>query len=141
MSQETKERILPLLKEVQGRHGYITPGMMADVGHALGITVGDVYGVATFYSFLSIKPLGEHVIMVCKSIPCWMKNSEVVVKTIEQALNCQLGETSEDGKFSLLSTNCIGACDHAPAMMMDGKVYGDLTSEKVLEILSKKVQL
>jgi len=137
MSAETKERILPALKEVQAKHGYITPAMMADVAEALGMTVGDVYGVATFYSFLSLRELGEHVIMVCKSIPCWMKNSEAVVKTIEQELDCKLGETTKDGKFSLLPVNCIGACDQAPAMMVDGKVYGDLTSERILEILSR----
>lgn len=137
MSPEMKERILPMLKEAQAEHGYIAPDTIADVADSSGTTVGDVYGVATFYSFLSVKPLGEHVIRVCKSIPCWMKNSEVIIETIEQELNCKVGETSEDGKFSLLAGNCIGACDHAPAMMVDGRVYGDLTAEKVLEILSQ----
>jgi len=137
MSPETRERILPVLKEAQAKQGCITPSMIADAANALGVTVGDVYGVATFYSFLSVKPLGQHVIAVCKSIPCWMKNSEVVIKTIEQELGCKVGETTEDGKFSLLATNCIGACDHAPAMMVDGKVYGDLTPENVLEILNQ----
>ena len=137
MSAQTKERILPALKEVQAKHGYITPAMMADVAEALGMTVGDVYGVATFYSFLSLKRLGEHVIMVCKSIPCWMKNSEAVGNSLHYELSCKLGETTKDGKFSLLPVNCIGACDHAPAMMVDGKVYGDLTAERVLEILSR----
>ena len=137
MSPETRERVLPLLKEAQAEHGYITADVMAEAADALGVTVGDVYGVATFYSFLSVKPSGEHVIMVCKSIPCWMKDSEVVIKTLEQELNCKVGQTSEDGRFSLLAANCIGACDHAPAMMVDGKVYGDLNPEKVVEILSR----
>jgi len=137
MTPEMEKPILPILKELQGQHRCITPDMMVEVAEASGATVGDVYGVATFYSFLSVKLLGEHVIMVCKSIPCWMKNSDLVVKTIEQELHCRVGETSEDGKFSLLAVNCIGACDQAPAMMVDGQVYGDLTPEKVLEILSQ----
>jgi len=137
MTPEMEKPILPILKELQGQHRCITPDMIVEVAEASGATVGDVYGVATFYSFLSVKLLGEHVIMVCKSIPCWMKNSDLVVKTIEQELHCRVGETSEDGKFSLLAVNCIGACDQAPAMMVDGQVYGDLTPEKVLEILSQ----
>ena len=137
MTPEMEKPILPILKELQGQHRCITPDMMVEVAEASGATVGDVYGVATFYSFLSVKLLGEHVIMVCKSIPCWMKNSDLVVKTIEQELHCRVGETSEDGKFSLLAVNCIGACDQAPAMMVDGQVYGDLTPEKVSEILSQ----
>jgi len=137
MSRETRARILPILREAQAKHGHITPDVVAEAADTLGMTVGDVYGVATFYSFLSIEPLGEHVIMVCKSVPCWMKNSQVVIETIQQELGCKVGETTEDGKFSLLTTNCIGACDHAPAMMVDGEVYGDLTREKVLEILNQ----
>ena len=137
MSTETRERILSSLKDAQAIHGHITPDIIAGVGQRVGATVGDVYGVATFYSFLSVKPLGEHVIMICQSIPCWMKNSDVVIKTIERELNCKVGETTKDGKFSLLPVNCIGACDRAPAMMVDGEVYGDLTPERVLEILSQ----
>jgi len=137
MTPDTEKRVLAVLKEAQKRHRGITADTIADVASASGATVGDVYGVATFYSFLSVEPLGEHVIMVCKSIPCWMKNSEAIVKTIEQELGCRMGETSEDGKFSLLAVNCIGACDHAPAMMVDGQVYGDLTPDRVMEILNE----
>lgn len=137
MTPEIEKRILPILKELQGKHRCITADMIVEVADASGATVGDVYGVATFYSFLSVKPLGEHVIMVCKSIPCWIKNSEMVIKTIEQELHCGVGQTTEDGKFSLLAVNCIGACDQAPAMMVDGKAYGNLTPEKVLEILNQ----
>lgn len=137
MTPEVENRILPILKEVQGRYRCITADMIAEVADASGATVGDVYGVATFYSFLSVKPLGEHVVMVCKSIPCWIKNSEMVIKTIEQELHCRVGETTEDGKFSLLAVNCIGACDQAPTMMVDGKAYGNLTPEKVREILNQ----
>lgn len=137
MNSELNKRILPVLKEAQEKRRYITPDLINEVASSLEVTPGEVYGVATFYSFLSVEPLGEHVITVCKSIPCWMKNSEVIVETIEQELNIEVGETSKDGKFSLMLTNCIGDCDHAPAMMIDGKVYDDLTSEKVLDILNQ----
>lgn len=135
MNPELNQKILPVLKKIQAKHQYITPDLMSEVANSLDVPICDVYGVATFYSFLSVEPLGEHVITVCKSIPCWMKNSEAIVETIEQELDIQVGETSDDGKFTLLLTNCIGACDKAPAMMIDGKTYDDLTSEKVVEIL------
>jgi len=137
MNPELDKRILPKLKEIQKNKKYITPDSIKELAESLEVSIGDVYGVATFYSLLSVEPLGEHVIMVCKSIPCWMKNSEVIVETIKNELEISVGETSEDGKFTLLLTNCIGACDHAPAMMIDGKVHDDLTSEKVLKILNQ----
>lgn len=137
MNPELNKSILSSLKEAQEKHGYITSEIINDVAESLEVAPGDVYGVATFYSFLSVEPLGEHVITVCKSIPCWMKNSEVIVETIEQELDIKVGETTKDGKFSLMLTNCIGACDNAPAMMIDGQVYDELTSEKVSDILNQ----
>jgi NADH-quinone oxidoreductase subunit E len=97
--------------------------------------VNEVYGVASFYSFLSTKPLGRNVIRVCKSLPCYLKNSEMIIGAVAKELGIAPGETTVDRRFSFELTNCIGQCDKAPAMLIDGDVYGDLTPEKIAGIL------
>lgn len=105
------------------------------MAESLSVSVSDVYGVTTFYSFLSIKPLGRHVIRICKSVPCCLQDAEMMIEAIEGELGILPGETTADRRFSFELTNCIGACDRAPAMLLDDAVYGHLTSEKIREIL------
>jgi len=135
-SEEAKD-LLPALKEVQEERGYLSAQAIADIAGRRGMCIGEVYGVASFYSFLDTEPLGRNVITVCRSVPCYLSDYETVVETIESALGIQPGETTSDGKFSLQLTNCIGACDKAPAMMVNGAIYGDLTPQKVVETLGR----
>ncbi len=128
--------LLPLLKEVQDKYGCLPEELLPEIASGLGLSVSEVYGVGTFYSFLSRKPLGTYVIKVCKSVPCWLKNYEVVVQTLERELGIKPGETTPDGRFSLELTNCVGVCDQAPAMMINDVAYGDVTAEKIPEILN-----
>jgi NADH-quinone oxidoreductase subunit E len=97
--------------------------------------VGEVYGVATFYSFLSTRPLGTNVIRICKSLPCYMKNTQAIIESVHDAIGIGPGETTADGKFSLELTNCIGACDSAPAMLVNHDVHGNLTPKKISQVL------
>ncbi|MFC2025070.1 NADH-quinone oxidoreductase subunit NuoE [Chloroflexota bacterium] len=127
--------LLPLLEEVQRMYGYLPLEFIPEIANRLGITTSEVYGVSTFYSFLSRKPQGRNVIRVCKSLPCWLKKHESVIIELEKQLDIKPGQTTPDGKFSLELTNCIGACDHAPAMMVNDVTYGELTVEKLSEIL------
>ena len=106
-----------------------------EIAKSLGLSISDVYGVATFYSFLSTKPLGRNVIRVCKSLPCFLKNCQTIIKSIEREIGIKPGETTPDGKFSFQLTNCIGACEKAPAMMINNDVYTDLTPSKISQIL------
>jgi NADH:ubiquinone oxidoreductase subunit E len=99
--------------------------------------VGDVYGVATFYSFLSVRPMGRNVIRVCRSLPCHIKSAETVVDVLTRSLGITPGETTGDGRFSLELVNCIGACDHAPAMLVNGNLHGDLTPDGIAAILEE----
>jgi NADH:ubiquinone oxidoreductase subunit E len=101
----------------------------------LGLSVSEVYGVTTFYSFLTTKPSGKHVIRVCKSVPCCMKDAEMIIDWINTELEINPSETTSDGRFSFELTNCIGACDVAPSMLIDDNVYGHLTHQKISEIL------
>ena len=130
-----QEDLLILLEEAQNKLGYLPKELMAELAKSLDISVSDVYGVATFYSFLSTKPLGRNVIRICKSLPCFLKNSQAIIETIEKEIGIKPGETTPDGKFSFELTNCIGACDKAPAMMINDDVHVNLTPRKISQIL------
>ena len=130
-----QEGLLMLLTEAQSKFGYLTGELLIEVAKSLGLSVSEVYGVATFYSFLSTKPLGRNVIRVCKSLPCFLKNYQTIIESVAREIGIKPGETTPDGKFSLQFTNCIGACDKAPAMMINHYVYTDLTPSKISQIL------
>lgn len=127
---------MPLLEEAQRRYGYLPEEVMIELAKSLDIPVGEVYGVVSFYSFLSTKPLGENVIRICKSVPCYLKNNQHILEAVEGELGIKFGGTTKDGKFSLQLTNCIGACDQAPAMMIGDTFYVNLTPKKVVEVLN-----
>jgi NADH-quinone oxidoreductase E subunit len=132
--------ILVLLKKAQGKYGHVPPEAIAEIAQSLKVPIGDVYGTATFYSFLSVKPLGRHIIRVCRSLPCYLKNSELIIKTIEDTLGIKPGGTTPDGQFSLQLTNCIGGCDQAPAMLVNDDRHGNLTPARITEILNSYQQ-
>ena len=130
-----RDILLRMLKEEQAESGYISEDAIGNIAESLGLTVSDVYGVTTFYSFLSTKPLGRNVIRICKSVPCCLKDAETMIDWIGEELGIAPGETTPDGRFTFELTNCIGACDQAPAMLINDEVYGQLTREKISEIL------
>lgn len=132
---EERENLLALLKRTQERFGYVSEEFAAEVAQSLNISIGEVYGVATFYSFLSTKPLGSNVIRICQSLPCYLKNSQMIIKSLENELGIKPGETTPDSKFSFELTNCIGACDEAPAMLINNDVHVNLTPGKISQIL------
>ncbi len=127
--------MLVLLEEAQRKFGYVPQEFMAGLAQSLSIPLSDIYGVATFYSFLATKPQGRNVIRICRSLPCWLKNAEIIVNSVAQELGINPGETTADNKFSFELTNCIGACDIAPAMLINNDVHGELTPGKIARIL------
>ncbi len=132
---EDQENLLILLKEAQNRFGYLSPEVIGELAESLDISISEVYGVATFYSFLSTKPQGRNVIKICRSLPCFLKNSQMIIESVQKEIRIEPGETTPDRRFSLQLTNCIGACDKAPAMMINDEIYGDLTPRKIAGIL------
>ena len=130
-----RENLLGKLKEAQEEFGYVPKEFIAETARALGLPIGEVYGLTTFYSFLSIRPLGRTVIRICKSIPCYLKNAGMIIDSVAHEIGITPGQTTADGKFSFELTNCIGACDMAPAMLVNHEVYGQLTPRKIVEIL------
>ena len=127
--------LLVLLEEAQKKFGYVPQEFMAELSQSLDMPLSEVYGVASFYSFLKTKPQGRNVIRICRSLPCWLKNAEMLINTVGQELGIKPGETTADGKFSFELTNCIGACDKAPAMLINHDVHGELTPGKIAKIL------
>ncbi len=129
--------LIPVLHEVQNKVGYLSLKTQSYIARKLNIPFSKVYGVVTFYSFFSTTPKGKHTIGVCMGTACYVKGAEVVIDKLKETLGIDVGGTSEDGRFTLTITRCVGACSMAPVMMIDDKVYGQLTPAKVPTILAK----
>ena len=132
---KNRKRLLEILKTEQSKSKVVSPEVIREIAQSLSMGVSDVYGVATFYSFLSRRPLGRNAIRVCKSLPCHLKNAQMITQSVQKAIGITPGETTPDGRFSFELTNCIGACDKAPAMLVNHDVHGNLTPNKVSEAL------
>jgi NADH-quinone oxidoreductase subunit E len=132
---EVSENLLVVLKEAQAKSGYLSPALMIELARSFDVPVNEVYGVASFYSFLNIKLLGRNIIRICRSVPCYLKKNHAIIETVEREIGIKPGETSPDSRFSFELTNCIGLCDRAPAMLVNSDVHVDLTPSKILQIL------
>jgi len=132
-----RENLIPILQELIVDSHYLTDDALVNVARELDISSAEVYGTASFYSFLDTEERGEYVIRVCKTISCSMKGKIDILNTISDTLKIKVGETTSDKKFSLLEANCIGWCHKAPAMLINDTPYTELTSAKVTEILQE----
>jgi NADH-quinone oxidoreductase subunit E len=130
-----RKSLMPILQEIVQKHNYLTDEAMVEVAKELDISAAEVYGTASFYTFLDTQVRGKYVIRVCKTITCSMKGKIDIVHTIEDILKIKVGETTPDRQFSLLETNCIGWCHKAPAILINDMPYTELTPEKVTEII------
>lgn len=131
-----RESLLPILQGVVEREKFLSEHSMIEIAREVEIPASEVYGTATFYSFLETKPAGKYIIRICKTITCAMKGKNQVLFAIQDMLKIKLGETTPDKRFSLLETNCLGWCHKAPAMLINDDVYTELTPEKVRDVLS-----
>ncbi|MDD5170684.1 MAG: NADH-quinone oxidoreductase subunit NuoE, partial [Syntrophales bacterium] len=121
---------LQALKIVQHFRCFVSDEAIRDMAPLLGMTAAELDGVATFYPFIFRKPVGRNLILLCDSVTCWIMGYETILDYLQERLGIGFGETTADGQFTLLPANCIGACDHAPAIMINGKLYGDLNLQK-----------
>jgi NADH:ubiquinone oxidoreductase subunit E len=135
--RRTTENVINKLQKIQEEKGFLPNEDMINVSKKEGIPGVYVYGVATFYSQFKFNKPGKHQISVCRGTACHVKNSLEILNYLQDILNINPGETTEDGRISLECVNCIGACAMAPAMMIDGKVYGELTKDKVKKIINE----
>ncbi|MEI6219478.1 MAG: NADH-quinone oxidoreductase subunit NuoE [bacterium] len=133
--ENPRSQLIEVLHQTQELYGYLTPEAMAAVSHKLGISMSRIYGVATFYHYFNLKPMGKYVISVCMGTACYVKGAPRVLDAVTGELNIHTGETTKDGIFTLLETRCLGACGLAPTMMINNRIHGDLTPKKVVDIL------
>ena len=134
---QKKATCIEAMKIVQRHRGWVSDEALQGIGELLGMTVDELEGVASFYNLIFRKPVGRHVILICDSISCWIMGYERMREHLTARLGINLGETTADGRFTLLPIDCLGACDHAPALMIDDDLHGDLDPEKIDEILNR----
>ena len=132
-----KDNLIPILNEVQVKYGYIPQIAQRKISEYLAIPMAEIYGVITFYSRFTLKPKGKYAISVCLGTACFVKGSEKIMDRLKQRLQIGEGETTEDGKFSIDSTRCVGACGIAPVFTINGEVYGKATVKMLDEVLDK----
>ena len=135
-----RESLMPILQDIVLKHSYLTDEAMVEVAKELDISAADVYGTASFYTFLDTQVRGRYIIRVCKTITCSMKGKSDIIHIIEDMLKIKAGETTADQQFSLLETNCIGWCHKAPAILINEMPYTELTPEKISEIIKDYMQ-
>ncbi|MGV8141497.1 MAG: NADH-quinone oxidoreductase subunit NuoE [Candidatus Woesearchaeota archaeon] len=130
-----QEDLIPALQDIQKEYGYLAEENLIILSKKIDVPLSQISGVATFYNWFKLKPVGKYHISICRGTACHVNNSEQLQKFIEKKLRIKSGELTDDKLFSLECVNCIGACAKAPAMMINGVVYGELTDKKVDDIL------
>ncbi len=122
---------------MQKHRGWVSDEALRDVAEFLDTSAEDIDSVATFYNLIFRKPVGRHVIMVCDSVSCWVMGYDKMREHLKTRLGVELGQTTADGRFTLLPIVCLGACDQAPTMIVDGQLHANLDPPKIDEILER----
>ena len=132
-----REMVVDVMFAIQEHYGHLTDEGVEETARLVGMSPLEVEQLATFYTFIYREPVGKYVIHVCDSVVCWMNGFESIKAYLSEKLGIQDGETSSDGLFTLLPVCCVGYCDRSPAILINKKVYGNLTTEKIDDILEK----
>jgi len=135
--EDPRAASIEALKIVQQQRGWVPDGAIPAIGEILGIPASDVEGVATFYSQIFRQPVGRHIIRLCDSMVCYLQGHESIQAALQQRLGIGLGETSSDGRFTLLPVCCLGNCDKAPTLMIDDDTYSHLDADNVTRLLER----
>ncbi len=129
--------LMMILSDIQKKFGYIPLEAQEIVSEKIGISVAEIYGVVTFYSFFSLKPKGKYIIGCCLGTACYVKGAQQIIDKFSEILGIAPGETTADGMFTIDALRCIGACGIAPAVTINGKVYPKMTVDKVAEVVNE----
>jgi NADH-quinone oxidoreductase subunit E len=135
--EDKRAACIEALMAVQRRHRWISDAQLREVAALLDMAPDELDGVATFYNLLFRRPVGRHVIMVCDSVSCWVMGHDALLHALQQRLGIVRGQTSADGRFTLLPIVCLGHCDHAPALMVDDDLHGDVAPENLDALLAR----
>ena len=136
-NQNTPGALMPVLQKAQGIYGYLPVEVQAMVAEGLGVSVEQVYQVATFYAQFTLNPVGQYRIAVCLGTACYVKGSQAILDELEKELGIKAGSTTPDAKYTLDATRCLGCCGLAPVMTVNDDVYGRLTPSEIKNILAK----
>jgi len=129
--------LIAVLHKVQGLFGYLPREVMDQVADLMQIPTAHIWGVATFYHYFNLKPIGKHTISVCLGTACYVKGAAEILEAIKRELGIQVGQTTEDMMFTLQEARCLGACGIAPVIMIDYKIYGELDAKKVVAVINQ----
>jgi NADH:ubiquinone oxidoreductase subunit E len=132
-----RNSLMPVLQGVVMEEKWLSEDAMLAIAEAFDISTADVYGTASFYSFLDTVPRGKNIIRVCKTITCHMKGKDELIKTIEDTLRIKVGETTYDKNFTLLTANCLGWCHKGPVMLINNEVFPEITPQKAIELIEE----
>lgn len=134
---DTKGSLITILQHAQEIYGYLPQDVIRRISERTGVKPAKIMGVATFYTQFRLQPVGKYLIMLCKGTACHVNGSDLIEKTITEALGIRDGETTEDGLFTLKNVACLGCCSLSPVMMINEETYGSLTPEKTRAILAE----
>ncbi|MEM4407488.1 MAG: NADH-quinone oxidoreductase subunit NuoE [Candidatus Caldarchaeum sp.] len=137
ISETKQSALIPVLREVQNELGWLSEDSMLEVAAILGIPPSHVQSVATFYTMFFTKPVGKHIVWLCRTLSCALRGAEHVEHYISKKLGIKCGETTADGKITFLEAECLASCGTAPVMLVDDELYENLTRKKVDEILER----
>ncbi|MHB9156062.1 MAG: NADH-quinone oxidoreductase subunit NuoE [Endomicrobiales bacterium] len=131
-----ESHLIAILHKAQKLYGYLEKDVMNEIADTMNIPAAHIWGVATFYHYFNLKPMGRHTISICLGTACYVKGAGELLDTLKEELKVDIGGTTGDKLFTLQEARCLGACGLAPVMMIDDKIYGELTPKKTTEILN-----
>jgi len=132
-----RESLMPILQQIHAKEHQLSREVMQEIAAALDLSSAEVYGTASFYSFLDIEEKGKNIVRICKSISCDLKGKSDIISAVEGRLKIKIGQTTPDKKFSLLEANCLGWCHKGPAMLINDKTYTELTPAKAIAAIEE----
>ncbi|MCS7260768.1 MAG: NADH-quinone oxidoreductase subunit NuoE [Anaerolineae bacterium] len=132
-----REGLIPVLSDVNRALGYLSPEALSEISRQMRVPKSQVFSVASFYRMLSTKPRGRHVIQFCESAPCHVVGGREVWQALQEELGLQPGETSADGRWTLVTTSCLGVCAVGPVVIVDNDIYGNVDRAQVPQILAR----
>jgi NADH-quinone oxidoreductase subunit E len=135
--KDKEGNLIMILHEIQNHHGYVPRELALELSGLLDVPLARIYEVITFYNFFKLTPPGKHKIAVCMGTACYLKGAPEVLKEVKTILSVEEGKSTKDGNFHLDVVRCLGCCGLAPVMTIDGKVYGKVKKQEIVEILSK----
>jgi NADH:ubiquinone oxidoreductase subunit E len=127
--------LIEILHRAQGIHGYLSSDVMEEIAYTMEIPFAKIWGVASFYHYFNLKPVGKYVLALCLGTACYVKGAGRILSRLQEDLNLKIGETTEDKLFTLHEARCLGACGLAPVIMVNDRIYGKLTPEKTSHLL------